>query len=52
MVSKIFLTKKYKNVNRSCLEPKIASNTSRQEVKEFNDLMTWMDNEFWEQADE
>ncbi|CAO3643064.1 unnamed protein product [Mucor hiemalis] len=33
-------------------EPKIASNTSRQEVKEFNDLMTWMDNEFWEQADE
>lgn len=32
-------------------EPKI-TNTSRQEVKEFNDLMTWMDNEFWEQADE
>lgn len=28
-------------------------NTTRQEnVKEYNDLMTWMDNEFWEQADE
>lgn len=26
--------------------------SSKQEVKEYNDLMTWMDNEFWEQADE
>jgi hypothetical protein len=21
-------------------------------IREYNDLMTWMDNEFWEQCDE
>ncbi|KAI8878813.1 hypothetical protein K501DRAFT_336517 [Backusella circina FSU 941] len=38
-------------------EPKIAlesvySDEEPEQVKEYNDLMTWMDNEFWEQTDD
>lgn len=35
---------------RPCLDKANASKLSAR--KEYNDLMTWMDNEFWEQADE
>jgi hypothetical protein len=30
----------------------ISENKMMRRIREFNDLMSWMDNEFWEQCDE
>lgn len=35
------------------IEPiEMTENKMMRKIREFNDLMTWMDNEFWEQCDE
>lgn len=62
LVGKVYIYKKKESIliislrlnNRVSLEEpiEISENKMLRRIREFNDLMTWMDSEFWEQCDE